>query len=82
MREIFMKIKDMKCSGCEGTIRKRLLRLEGVFDARANFKTGKLLLNVTPDFQPSEVPKVMQELGYTLDEHTNGTLYNENISTE
>jgi len=70
MREIFMEIKDMKCAGCEATIRKRLLKLAGVYDARANFKTGKLLLNVTSAFQPSEVAKTMQELGYTLVEDT------------
>ena len=71
MKEVFMEIKDMKCSGCEATIRKRLLTLKGIYDARANFKNGKLQLNVTSDVQPSEVTRVMKELGYTLANHTN-----------
>ncbi len=66
MREIYMEIKDMKCSGCESTIRKRLLTLAGIYDARASFKTGKLLLSVTADFQQSQVAIAMHELGYTL----------------
>jgi len=70
MREIFMQIEDMKCSGCEATIRKRLLTLAGVYDARASFKTGKLFLSVTVDFQPSEMAIAMHELGYTLGEDT------------
>ncbi len=64
--EIFMKITDMKCAGCEATVRKQLLKLESVYDARASFKTGKLMLSVRSDFQPSEAVRILQEVGYTL----------------
>jgi len=64
-QELEMKIKDMKCTGCEGTVRKALLKLEGVDDARANFKSGLVLLSVSSSFQSSEAIKVIQNLGYT-----------------
>jgi len=70
MREIFMQVTDMKCAGCEATIRKRLLKLDGIYDARANFKTGKLCLNVTHEFQPLDAQSAMAELGYTLEMDT------------
>ncbi len=66
VRDIFMNITDLKCAGCESTVRKRLLKLDGVYDARASFETGKLLLNVHPDFQPSEASVALREIGYTL----------------
>jgi len=35
LNEITIKVIDMKCDGCEATIRKALLKLGGVYDARA-----------------------------------------------
>lgn len=67
LKDVFMKITDMKCAGCESTVRKQLLKLENVYDARASFKTGKLLLSVRQEFQPSEAVQVLQEIGYTLE---------------
>jgi len=72
MREIFMQVKDMKCTGCEATIRKQLLKLDGIYDAHASFKTGKLCLNVTPEFQPLDALTSMAEVGYTLEADTEG----------
>jgi len=82
MVEMLMEIKEMKCSGCETTIRKHLLKLAGIYDARADFKTGKLLLSVTSGFQPSEVVKALPHLGYTVVEYSDGTFCTENVSTE
>jgi copper chaperone CopZ len=65
LKEITMQVEDMKCAGCEGTIRKQLLMLKSVYDARANFKNGVILLNVGPSFKLEEAFKVIEELGYT-----------------
>ena len=65
-QELEMRIKDMKCAGCEGTIRKALLKLEGVNEARANFKSGLVLLSVSSSFRYPEAIKAIQDLGYTL----------------
>ncbi len=70
VKEVTIQIEDMKCTGCEATIRKRLLTLKGVYDARANFKTGQILLNVSSGFQMSEAGKAIGELGYTPEKHS------------
>ncbi len=70
VKEVTIKIEDMKCTGCEGTIRKRMLTLKGVYDARANFKNGLLLLNVSSSFQMPEADKAIRELGYTPEKHS------------
>jgi len=67
IRDIFMEITDLKCAGCEATVRKQLLKLESVYDARASFQTGKLMLSVRADFKPPEAVKALQEIGYTLE---------------
>jgi copper chaperone CopZ len=64
--DIFMNISDLKCAGCEATVRKRLLKLDAVYDARASFRTGKLLLSVRPDFDAAEAVAALREIGYTL----------------
>ncbi|PCI43835.1 MAG: hypothetical protein COB41_06110 [Proteobacteria bacterium] len=65
LKEIIMQVEDMKCAGCEGTVRKQLLTLQGVYDARANFKSGAILLNVDVSFKPVEAFKAIKNLGYT-----------------
>lgn len=65
LKEITMQVEDMKCAGCEGTIRKKLLTLQGVYDARANFKSGVILLNVASSFKAVEAFNVIENLGYT-----------------
>ena len=65
LKEVVMKVEDMKCAGCEGTIRKQLLMLQGVYDARANFKSGLILLDVEPSFKSMEAFKAVEKLGYT-----------------
>ncbi len=65
LQEVEMKIKDMKCSGCEGTVRKKLLTVNGVYEARANFKNGVVLLSVASSFQSAEALKAIRDLGYT-----------------
>ncbi len=65
VKEVRLKVEDMKCAGCEATIRKRLLTLKGVYDARANFKTGDVLLNVNSSFQISRADEAIRTLGYT-----------------
>ena len=68
MTEMQFKVLDMKCTGCESTIRKRLLKLDGVLDARANHKTGEVHLTVRQqDFCMANVDAAIRELGYTPD---------------
>lgn len=65
MNEITIKVADMKCDGCEATIRKALLKLDGVFDARANHKSGEVWLQVNEsDFRVSAADAAIRGLDY------------------
>jgi len=69
MKEITIKVNDMKCAGCEATIRKELLKLNGVYDARANFKTGDVWMHVNESsFRIAEADEAIRELGYKTEE--------------
>ncbi len=65
MKEMVIRIAGMKCDGCEATIRKALLELDGVFDAHANHKTGEIWLQVFEShFSIAAVDKALRKLGY------------------
>ncbi|HKI62331.1 MAG TPA: heavy metal-associated domain-containing protein [Mariprofundaceae bacterium] len=66
-KHISIRLLGMMCDGCEATIRKRFLKLDGVDDARANHKTGELHLYVYPaDFSMTKANHALKELGYTV----------------
>jgi len=65
MNEIIIKVIDMKCNGCEATIRKALLKLNGVYDARADHKTGNVWLHINKSrFRIAEADEAIRKLGY------------------
>jgi len=70
MKEITIKIIDMKCDGCGTTIRKALLKLNGVYDARADYKTGNIWLHVNGShFRIAEADEAIRKLGYEPEEN-------------
>ncbi len=65
LKHITIKLAGMRCDGCENTIRKRLLKLDGIYDARANDKTGEVHLSVNESvFRMTDVDAAIRELGY------------------
>ncbi|GMQ99581.1 MAG: hypothetical protein BMS9Abin18_0399 [Zetaproteobacteria bacterium] len=69
MKEMTIRVIDMKCAGCEATIRKELLKLNGVYDARANFKTGDVWIHVNESrFRIAEADEAIRNLGYQPEE--------------
>jgi len=64
MNEITIKVIDMKCDGCEATIRKALLKLDGVYDARADHKIGNVWLSVRSGFSIVAADEAIRKLGY------------------
>jgi len=69
MNEIIIKVIDMKCNGCEATIRKALLKLNGVYDTRADHKTGKVWMQVNEAaFRIAEADEAIRKLGYQPEE--------------
>lgn len=69
MKEITIRIADMKCAGCEATIRKALLKLNGIYDARANHETGEVWMQVNETgFRIAEADEAIRKLGYKIEE--------------
>ncbi len=65
MKELTISVTGMKCTGCEGTIRKTLLKLNGIYDARANYRTGEIWLQIIESkFNFSEVDAALCSIGY------------------
>ncbi len=65
MKEIIIHVNDMKCDGCEATIRKALFRVNGVYDARADHKTGKVQMQVNEAaFRIVEADEAIRDIGY------------------
>jgi len=70
MKEITIRVVDMKCDGCEATIRKALLKLNGIYDARANHKTGNVWMHVKESrFRIAEADDAIRKLGYEPEEN-------------
>ncbi|GAB4033147.1 MAG: heavy-metal-associated domain-containing protein [Elusimicrobiota bacterium] len=42
MKEITLKIKGLKCSGCENSLEKALLAVEGICSAAASHTNGEV----------------------------------------
>lgn len=69
MKEITIRVNDMKCDGCGVTIRKALLKLNGVYDARVDYKTGNVWMHVNESrFRIAEADEAIRKLGYQPEE--------------
>jgi len=65
MKKITLRVGNMTCDGCEATIRKALLRVDGIEDAWADHKTGLVWLHVDEShFRIAEADQVIRQLGY------------------
>ena len=70
MKEITIRVTGMTCDGCEATIRKALLKVNGVSDVRADHKTGNVWMDVNePRFRITEVDEAIHRLGYKPEGH-------------
>ncbi len=69
MKEITVRIGGMTCDGCEATIRKALLKLDGIYDARANHKTGHVWVGINESScRIAEIDRTIRNLGYQPEE--------------
>jgi len=69
MKNIVIRVTDMKCTGCEATIRKAMLKLDGVYDARADFESGIVWIDVHDGFSIAAADTAIRSLGYTPEEN-------------
>jgi len=69
MKEFTIRVTDMKCDGCGATIRKALLKVNGTYDARADYKTGNVWMQVDESrFRIAEADEAIRKLGYKTEE--------------
>lgn len=55
-------LENIKCEGCKGTIRKALLKMPGIQDAKVDIETGTVTVKGNPD--SSAVLGKLYSLGY------------------
>jgi len=55
-------LENIKCEGCEGTIRKALLKMPGVNDVTVDIDKGIVTVQGDPD--PSAVASKLYSMGY------------------
>jgi len=67
--EIVLNVEGMTCDGCEMTIEKGLLTLEGVTEVKANHETGVTIVKAdTLKVNKSDLVKVIEKVGYKAKE--------------
>ena len=67
--DIVLNVEGMTCDGCEMTIEKGLLTLEGVAEVKADHETGIAIIKAdTLKVKKSDVAKVIEKVGYKAKE--------------
>lgn len=62
-----ISISGMTCTGCEETVTKAALSLEGVKDARASFKEGKAWISFeSGTVSPEQISASIEKTGYKI----------------
>ena len=55
---------NLKCSGCENTVKKHLLEIEGVEDVKIELEEGSVLVEYHDAGTHELVIRLLKELGY------------------
>ncbi|MCR5213746.1 MAG: heavy metal translocating P-type ATPase [Eubacterium sp.] len=61
-----MNIEGMMCEHCEATVKKALLKVDGVADAKVSHVEGTAVLELTKDVSDDELKKVVEDKDYTV----------------
>ena len=65
--KIEVTISGMTCTGCEQTIRTNVTKLEGVSDVKADFKSGKAVVDFNPGLtDTSQIRNAITKSGYKV----------------
>ena len=64
--KIKYKVLNMKCSGCENSIRNSLKMLKGVKDVSANHETGEVIVTLKNEEIKDDVKKLLNDLEFTV----------------
>jgi copper chaperone CopZ len=65
--KIEVTISGMTCTGCEQTIKTNVTKLEGVSDVKADFKSGKAIVDFDPNLtDTSKIRSAITKSGYKV----------------
>lgn len=66
MQKISLKIKGMKCTGCENRVKKALQTIKGVEEVSASFESGIVTLNAKEEIEKDLVTQKIENLGFEI----------------
>ena len=66
MKTIFIEIDNLKCSGCENTIRKQLSKLEHVKEVKTHLENSAVEITYEGDIDEGIFYKTLDKLGYPV----------------
>nr|WP_321450226.1 cation transporter [uncultured Carboxylicivirga sp.] len=67
--EIVMNIEGMTCEGCEVTIERGLLKLDGVIEVKADHNTGIAKVKAdTVNLNKDDITRIINKVGYRVKE--------------
>lgn len=67
LKSVEFKTKGMDCSGCEETIKKRVKKVNGVYDVTSDYKTNTTKVTYEPDkTNPKEIEEAIVDAGYKV----------------
>lgn len=65
VKHITLKVEGMTCGGCEFSVKKSLLKLDGVVKATADYKKGEATVSYIKDkVTPKELVDAINRVGY------------------
>ena len=65
------QVSGMDCGSCALTIEKSIKKLNSIYNAKVNFSTGKMIVEVTDDYVLYQIPTVVEKLGYKVIDQDN-----------
>ena len=66
--EIKLKVKGMRCEGCENRIKNSLEMLDEVKEVNANHNTGEVLIKLSQDVNIDKIKELIIDLGFEVEE--------------
>ena len=66
MQEIILNVKGMMCEACENRIKNVVKNIDGVEEANADHKTGKVIITINKDIEKETISEAIDDIGYEV----------------
>lgn len=66
MKEIFIKVNGMVCTGCENRVKNALLDLDGVESVNADHIKGEVSVKLNGDVDKLAIEEKIEDLGFDV----------------